>query len=177
MGRGSAWLRRAGRREGCWDEPGSRRRPGGGGKNALPHFPSHRRGKPAVSLQASTVLLVFPTAAGWLRRATAGLRGAGSSTPGPAPASKPWESEYLGSGSGVISLERGTERRETFHTAPSWHFGRALLLETVSNLFPQRIGLCGHFRAAGSFCTGPRSEGDLFITLLQGGSEGKKYSC
>lgn len=69
------------------------------------------------------------------------------------------------------------ERGVIFHTVPSWHFGRALLLETVSNLFPQRIGLCGHFRAAGSFCTGLRSEGDLFITPLQGGSEGKKYSC
>lgn len=89
--------------------------------------------------------------------------------PGPAPASEPWESKYLCSGSGVISLERGMERVRIFHTVPSWHFGRALLLETVSNLFPQRIGLCGHFRAAGSFCTVLRSEGDLFITPLQRG--------
>lgn len=47
-------------------------------------------------------------------------------------------------------------------------------MKTVSNLFPERIGLCGHFRSEGSFCTGLRSEGDLFITPLQGGSEGKK---
>lgn len=57
-----------------------------------------------------------------------------------------------------------------FHTVPSWRFGRALFLETVSNLFPpQQIGLFGHFRAAGSFCTGLRSEGDLFITHCKGG--------
>lgn len=88
--------------------------------------------------------------------------------PDPAPRRK-----YLGLGSGVISLKRGMERGEIFHTVPSWHFGRALLLKTVSNLFPQRIGLCGHFRPASSFCTGPRSEGDLFITPLQGGMRGK----
>lgn len=52
----------------------------------FPTFPATAEGNP----QTSTVLLVFPMAAagaatGWLRRATAGLRGAGSSTPGPAP--------------------------------------------------------------------------------------------
>lgn len=81
------------------------------GGNALSHFPGHLREEPAVSPQASAVLLVFPMAAaraaGWLRSATAGLRGAGSSTPGPTPTSKPWESKNLGSGSGVISLEGG----------------------------------------------------------------------
>lgn len=185
-------LRGAGSREGGGDVPGSRRGPGGGGRNVLLRFHSHRREKPTVSphkpppssggsgrpLRAGPGLVPVAAAgaaAGWLGGGTARCR---VQNPGSSPL-HPGGGRVNTSVQGMGSLHWGGGRREgdlSNRSLPApW---QTLLLETASSLFYHWAGLCGHFRAASSFCTGPRSEGDLFIIPLLAGERGeKKYSC
>lgn len=75
-------------------------------------------------------------------------------------------------GEGAHLVGRAAEPGAPFAPLPP-PFGRASLLETVSCLFSRWVIWRGHFRAAGSFCAGPRTEGGLFITALRRGKRGE----